>query len=337
MPYVTLRIVSNPVEVRRLLDKPIIDPFTHSSIGHNIQGPSLIRVPDWLPNPLGRYYLYFADHQGTYIRLAVADDILGPWRVHVPGSLQLADSGFPTEPPIVDDVQIAAVRQRIAASGIKLSFDPIPDMLIPHIASPDVHVDHERKEIVLYFHGLERFNVQITRVATSADGISFAPLQESVRHPYLRAFRHLDMTYALTMPGHFYRSVDGRTGWERGPTLFEPNMRHCAVLLKGNTLSVFWTRVEDVPEAIMLSTIDLSGEWDTWHQIDHGVVLRPEHDWEGANEPLEASERGQSVGVVNQLRDPFIFVDGNKTYLLYSVGGESGIAIAEVTGLEGDA
>jgi hypothetical protein len=36
---------------------------------------------------------------------------------------------------------------------------------------------------------------------------------------------------------------------------------------------------------------------------------------------------------VNQLRDPCIFVDGGTTYMLYSVGGESGIAVAEVTGL----
>ena len=58
------------VHVERLLDEPIITEATHPSIGPNIQGPSLIRVPDWVGDPLGRYYLYFADHKGTYIRLA---------------------------------------------------------------------------------------------------------------------------------------------------------------------------------------------------------------------------------------------------------------------------
>jgi hypothetical protein len=325
--------MSDAFTVTRLLDRPIIDPSTHPSIGHNIQGPSLIRVPDWLPNPLGRYYLYFADHQGAYIRLAVADEILGPWRIHVPGSLQLAESGFLTEPPSVDDVQIDVVRKRIAGWGLKLSFDPIPDMLIPHIASPDVHVDHARREIVMYYHGLEQFGLQVTRTAVSTDGLTFLPLKETVRQPYLRAFPHRGITYAITMPGNFYRSVDGRTGWERGPTLFEPNMRHCAVVLTGSKLSVFWTRVGDLPEAILLSTIDVSGDWDTWRQTDHGVVLHPEHDWEGANQPLIESERGQSVGLVNQLRDPCIFIEDETTYLLYSVAGESGIAIAEVKGL----
>ena len=50
------------VKVTRVLDKPIIGPDIHPSIGVNIQGPSLIRVPDWVENPLGKYYLYFADH-----------------------------------------------------------------------------------------------------------------------------------------------------------------------------------------------------------------------------------------------------------------------------------
>jgi hypothetical protein len=31
----------------------------------NINGPSLMRVPDWVVRPLARYYLYYADHKGT--------------------------------------------------------------------------------------------------------------------------------------------------------------------------------------------------------------------------------------------------------------------------------
>jgi hypothetical protein len=33
---------------------------------------------------------------------------------------------------------------------------------------------------------------------------------------------------------------------------------------------------------------------------------------------------------VRQLRDPGIYQEGNRTYLLYSVAGEQGIAIAEI-------
>ncbi|TGP23371.1 hypothetical protein, partial [Mesorhizobium sp. M1D.F.Ca.ET.234.01.1.1] len=53
---------------------PIITPgMLPGDDGANINGPSLIRVPDWLPGRLGAYYLYFAHHTGTYIRLAFAD------------------------------------------------------------------------------------------------------------------------------------------------------------------------------------------------------------------------------------------------------------------------
>ena len=78
------------MRVERLLDASIISAVLDASIGQNIQGPSLIRVPDWLENPLGVYYLYFADHKGSYIRLAYADELTGPWHIYQPGSLQLA-------------------------------------------------------------------------------------------------------------------------------------------------------------------------------------------------------------------------------------------------------
>src|SRR5205085_10570145 len=83
----------------RLLDRPIISPEQDETIGENIQGPSLIRVPDWVEERLGAYYLYFADHKGRYIRLAYADNLLGPWKIHVPGTLQLEGSYLLTAPP----------------------------------------------------------------------------------------------------------------------------------------------------------------------------------------------------------------------------------------------
>jgi hypothetical protein len=40
--------------------------------------------------------------------------------------------------------------------------------------------------------------------------------------------------------------------------------------------------------------------------------------------------RSTAYGHVNQLRDPAIFEEDGRTYLLYAVAGESGIAIAEI-------
>jgi hypothetical protein len=59
-------------------------------------------------------------------------------------------------------------------------------------------------------------------------------------------------------------------------------------------------------------------------------VLRPERPWEGADAPLEPSIRSVAYGHLNQLRDPAIFEEEGRTFLLYAIAGESGLAIAEV-------
>jgi hypothetical protein len=107
-------------------------------------------------------------------------------------------------------------------------------------------------------------------------------------------------------------------------------MRHAAVLQKKSTLYVFWTEVGDTPEHIKLSSIDISGDWSQWEVSAALEVLRPEHAWEGANAPLVPSVRSVAYGAVNQLRDPALYVEGEFTYLLYAVAGESGIGIAQI-------
>lgn len=303
-------------------------------MGANVQGPSLIRVPDWLPDPLGRYYLYFADHKGSYIRLAFAEALEGPWRVHRPGSLHLAASRFPVRqltPPSTDthandDARLPG-RAPAGTPGIP---PPLEDATTTHIASPDVHVDHENKRIVMYFHGLASFGTQRTRVATSANGVDFEAREELLGPSYFRVFRHGTDAYALAMPGILLRSRDGLSGFERGPTLFEPLQRHTALLKRGNCLHVFWTRVGDAPERIYCSAVELSGPWTTWRAGDAAEVLRPATEWEGAQLPVQPSFRG-AIGIeVNQLRDPAIHEEDGRVYLLYAVKGESGIALAEL-------
>jgi len=327
-------VTTSEVRAERLGNGPLVDASTHPSIGENIQGPTLVRVPDWIEDPLGRYYLYFADHKGQYIRMAYADELLGPWKVHVPGTLRLEESKFLTEPPEVTEEQAKAIRARGKALGIK--HDILATNTTPHIASPDVHVDDENQRIVMYYHGLESLGTQLTRVATSSDGIQFEAREEILGRSYMRAFQHDGMTYGMAMPGQFYRSKDGLSGFEDGPLLFNASMRHAALLKREDTLYVFWTQVGDTPERILMSTIDLSKSWSEWSPGEPVEVLRPERAWEGVDAPLEPSTRSVVYGKVNQLRDPAIYVEGDRTYLLYAIAGESGIAIAELTFPEQD-
>jgi hypothetical protein len=198
-----------------------------------------------------------------------------------------------------------------------------------HIASPDIHVDDAKHEIRMYYHGITDRG-QRSRVAVSKDGIRFVAREEVLGEPYFRVLRRRGYWYALGMPGILYRSKDGLTGFERGPAMFPDNMRHSALKLDGDRLSVFYSNIGDCPERILLSTIDLKPDWTKWKPSDPILVLEPETKYEGADLPLEPSKRGWAPERVRQLRDPAIFREDGKTYLLYSVAGEAGIAIAEL-------
>jgi hypothetical protein len=300
------------INITRLGGAPIITPEMDARMGGNIQGPSLIKVPDWVENPLGNYYLYFADHRGTYIRMAYADKVTGPWTVHSPGSLKLEDSFFPTTCP-----PCSLAPGRTAP-------------LYAHIASPDVHVREDLNQIVMYYHGRGEGR-QFTRAAVSTDGIHFEGRADELGPHYFRVIEHDNYFYAMSMPGLLHRSSDGLSKFESGPQFFTADMRHSALLIRDDRLYVFFSQAGEQPERILLSTIDLSDDWRQWAATDPIEVLRPERDYEGADLPNEPSRRGYIDDRVNQLRDPAIYEENGKTYLLYSVAGESGIAIAEIS------
>jgi hypothetical protein len=303
------------IRVERLEGNPIIRPaMLPGNDGNNINGPSLIRVPPWITDRLGNYYLYFAHHEGKYIRLAYADALAGPWKVHAPGVLAI-------ESTPCDDIgnpEVASYK---------------------HVASPDVHVDDDACEIRMYFHGPVHVSGpkdallsyrQMSMVATSRDAVHFDVRTERLGNAYFRAFRWNGAWYALSMPGVVYRSDDGLSGFVAGPTLFPPDMRHSAINVDGAALQVYYSNAGDNPERILLSMVDLSRSWTAWRATVPRVVLEPEMDWEGAALPAKPSIRGIAPGAVRELRDPAIFVEAGRTYLLYSVAGESGIAIAEL-------
>ena len=167
-------------------------------------------------------------------------------------------------------------------------------------------------------------------MALSDDGIRFKARADNLGKPYFRLFPWGDYLYALAMPGIFYRSKDGLTGFEEGPTLFTSDMRHSAVRVVGNEAEIYYTNAYDQPERILRSRIDLSRDWTRWTASEPEVVLEPEMKYEGVDLPQVPSARGAVMEPVRQLRDPAIYQLGESVYLLYAVAGEQGIAIAEL-------
>jgi len=302
----------------RLESNPIIKPSMLSEKdGQNINGPSLIKVPKWIKEPLGKYYLYFAHHEGKYIRLAYADNIEGPWKIYEKGTLKMEEC-------ICNNKS-----------------EKLPDG--GHIASPDVLIDSKNKELVMYFHcpvyqdGLDILKdyPQLTFRATSKNGITFNPEKEILGNNYFRVFKWNNQFYAIARLGLFYKSKDGITNFEKGPNSFNKiqnpsTVRHSAVFIRKNNLYVFYSRIGDVPERILVSKIRLTNDWNNWIPSEPTTVLEPLLGYEGINEPLKKSVAGASYTPVRELRDPAIFKDNRKIYLLYSISGELGIAIAEL-------
>ncbi|MBE3072823.1 MAG: hypothetical protein IMZ67_07585 [Acidobacteria bacterium] len=298
----------------RLPQNPIVTPASSPTIGDNINGPSLIRVPSWVERPLGRYYLYFAHHAGKFIRLAYADQLAGPWTIHEPGTIRLEDA-----PQCFD-----------------------------HIASPDVHIDETRREILMYFHcpsgplgrvdsnGRVDISQQPTFLASSRDGLRFTVDRRPLGPAYFRVFRWGEFFYTIVRAGIVLRSRDMRSPFEPGPTLIRADsgelLRHAAVDLRGDVLRIYYSRIGDRPERILLSEVRLTADWSTWRASAPVTVLSPDEGYEGADRPLEVSMPNEAPGRVRQLRDPAIFKEGSRTYLLYSIAGESGIAISELRG-----
>jgi hypothetical protein len=316
------------VSFKRFKSNPIITPeMLHGSDGDDINGPSLIKVPGWVTGKLGKYYLYFAHHKGKYIRLAYANNIKGPWKIYEPGTLQITDCK-------TCEYGLLNSGNSVKHEGAESAEDEVI-----HVASPDVLIDSTNQEIVLYFHcPIENGNYkgQYSLRATSKDGIHFKADSIVLGYAYFRVFKWHDNYYSISRAGLFARSKDGIHAFEKGPNPFskiqnkDNYLRHAAVKLAADTLLVFYSRVGDTPEKIVLSKIILSNDWNTWVASQPVDIAVPALDYEGVNAPLIASKAGLYYGKARQLRDPYVFEDAGKLYLLYSVAGENGIAIGEL-------
>jgi hypothetical protein len=342
-------------------NQPIITEAMFDSLGasddegNNIDGPSVIRIPDWIApenraDPNAVYYLYFAHHAGNYIRLAWATYIEGPWNLHQ------ADPAVPIGSRGVLDL----------GSDDKIYLDN-GITLYDHIASPDVFVDDENQQIIMYFHtGEAKVNGaslgQKTLVATSSYGLDFHDGIEPVilGRFYFRVFGYNGNLYATSNSGFLFKAPDPNNSWkppdgfdfhndlwiQRPDSPFQNDIddanfsevpdrplriRHSTVRLLGDTLQVFYTRIGDCPERIMMSTINLNaGSYERWDStFPPREILQAELHWEGGDITPTNSQGSAAPENVNQLRDPYIFknIDGT-LYLFYCGRGEDAIGVA---------
>lgn len=278
--------------------------------GANINGPSCIEVPDWVEGRLGRYYLYFAHHSGSYIRLAYADALTGPWTIHGGGVLDLAELAHCCD----------------------------------HIASPDAVIDQANREIRLYYHAMEPQGLrQLTWLATSSDALRFRSGAEPLADFYLRVVSWRGKWLGMSKGGALYVSDTGASGFRRLAAPAFPmssaeanaagDVRHVALDLEGDRLWVVFSRIGDAPEHLRLGYVDLLRPVAQWRVEMDAELLRPEHGWEGAGIAPVASKPGAAHGAENGLRDPAILHADGKSWLFYAFAGEQGIGLTALPNL----
>ncbi|NIP25071.1 MAG: hypothetical protein GWN67_14875 [Phycisphaerae bacterium] len=313
-----------------IITQSMFEAVGAGSDGSNINGPSLLRIPDWIApehraDPNAVYYIYFAHHNGNYIRMAWAEYLEGPWNLYnIPGGGVLS---------------LGISNGSLSISG--------------HIASPDVHVDDANQRIIMYFHGGSvKWNGinrgQSTCVATSVYGLDFnGRVEETILgNFYYRVFAHGGQLYAIAKEGWAWKARNPDDPWNPdGIDLTEDylwtrsaanpfaaldkTVRHNALRVVGDTLHIHYSCYPDEPERILYSTINMSGgNFDNWvATTPPEEILEPELIWEGADLPLEMSREGSSTNV-RQLRDPALFTDIDGVhYLLYTGRGEEAIGL----------
>jgi hypothetical protein len=321
------------IRVARFPANPLVTVRSSSTLGANVNGPTVIRVPSWVQKPLGGYYMYFGNHRGVFIRLAYADSPAGPWTIHEPGVWHVKDSALSRPQP--DSASFGGFNT--------------------HFASPEIFVDHANRRIVLWAHGWytngERWPAepqaaqswanahgygQFTQGATSPDGLTFTAQPAITKESYIRVFQRGREWFGMSRLGVLLHAANPLASFEVGPNAFRETrygstrVRHVALLPRGDRLHVLFTAIGDAPERLLWSTIDMAIEWRQWRVSTAVEVMEPETAYECASQPIAPSLVGDVAGEVRQIRDPYILEDEGKTYVYYAICGEQGIAGAEL-------
>jgi hypothetical protein len=106
-------------------------------------------------------------------------------------------------------------------------------------------------------------------------------------------------------------------------------MRHPAVWVENDRLHLFFSRVGDAPERILASTVEPLDDWNAWRPSTEQTVVFPK-DMRPSMSEWHLPRYGPAHIVMRPLRGPFVFEDEGELYLLYTVGGEHGSAMAKL-------
>jgi len=212
---------------------PLIDVLNFNAVGlgtgadqgNNINGPSLIRLPDWLAakdrvDPNANYYMYFANHTGDSIRMAWANSLTGDWHLFNYGTATDRSWGASGSNTGSQTLGNGVLDLDINNAGSMPFSGPGGFSVGDHIASPDVYIDSVNQRFVMYFHGPndgDGPNGQQSYVSTSSNGLNFntfgdggqaghGPRDVILTESYLRSFIVSGQTFAFSNQGELWKA-----------------------------------------------------------------------------------------------------------------------------------
>ncbi len=293
----------------------------------NINGPSVIRVPDWIPEYAkthkdANYYMYFGHHGGKSIRLAWAQYIDGPWHLFNYGFAPDQGWGFTGDYTGFYSPGDGVLDLSLGDNSSTLTINE--DYTFgQHIASPDVVVDNVNERIIMYFHGY-RYGVgtfiQETFVASSKFGLNFniqteggevgqGPFPVIPGFFYFRTFeiegeangQSIMQTFAFANRGDLYKAPSLTLG--DAPALISNGEEEGGLWNPTDPLAnPWWTRIPNSQNPL--------------YQIEASLAIRPDGDLRRITGTSYDSPRHSAI-----YHDPVN--DRDRIYLLYTGRGDA--------------
>jgi hypothetical protein len=96
----------------------------------------------------------------------------------------------------------AGPRRTLNASAVNLT-PSTPDPMSNQ--TPEIIINNESKEIVIFFHGMVSGNIQKCKIAISKDGLNFNAKSKILTGPYLKLVEYKNSYLGISMSGVFYK------------------------------------------------------------------------------------------------------------------------------------
>ena len=262
--------------------------------------PTVFHAADYIENPIGEWYLYYAPHDNPGgICLMYGDNLEGPWTEYANN-------------PVIDN-------------------EWSPHYSVPHVSSPDAKWNVESGRLFVYFHGSN----SVTRWAETDDGINFdyggVAVTNEMGGPdvtetsYARVFTHRD-TSSDYKYGMFYmgnerdnkrrirlaESRDGRT-WVVNPDYVVAGGSEEGTNVSAGSLWEWDGQLYVIYHASSGKTYARTIDQTLRKVGDTPILLH------------KASGNGEDVG---RIASPEIVTHNGETYLFYESGDRLGATIA---------